>query len=204
MAGFLKGLLDVLKLPEDDESFEEYEQTKEAPVKKASGSNQSVSRSSDTSRAERKPAYSEQRPSASQDNVKKAHTSSNYGTSTYIESHNNSKTLRMERPEGSKVVPLKTIRGFEVCCMKPHNLEDSQDICDVLLSGCIAIVNLEDNDLEISQRIMDFISGAVYSANGKLFQISDPIFLIAPDNVDVSGDYDDILAQTGFDVPLIK
>jgi len=52
--------------------------------------------------------------------------------------------------------------------------------------------------------IMDFISGAVYSINGKLFQISDLIFIAAPGSVDVSGDYNDILAQTGYDVPLLN
>ena len=88
--------------------------------------------------------------------------------------------------------------------MKPKNFEDSQDICDVLLSNCVAIVNLEDNDIVVSQRIMDFISGAVYSVNGKLFQISDLIFIAAPGTVDVSGDYNDILAQTGYDVPLLS
>ena len=111
----------------------------------------------------------------------------------------------MERPDGSKVVPIKTTRdGLEVCVMKPKNFEDSQDICDVLLSNCVAIINLEDNDIVVSQRIMDFISGAVYSVNGKLFQISDLIFIAAPGAVDVSGDYNDILAQTGYDVPLLN
>ncbi len=202
MAEFFKKLLDTLKMPEDDDAFEEYvrenenaRSTKKAASAEKSGSSRSVSVKSAPSAA-----------AVGSTPVRKAtHTQSNYGTSTYIEGSSNSKTLRMERPEGSKVVPIRTTSsGLEVCVMKPKSLEDSQDICDVLLSNCVAIVNLEDNDLSLSQRIMDFISGAVYSINGKLFQISDLIFITAPGSVDVSGDYNDILAQSGFDVPILK
>ena len=206
MANFFKQLMDTLKLQDDDESFAAYENSVNSKRKAA----ESSSRSEFSPKASQRPsgAPSTGRSSVSTGDgtqIKKAHSASNYGSSTYIESRNNSKTLRMERPEGSKVVPIKTTRdGLEVCVMKPKNFEDSQDICDVLLSNCVAIVNLEDNDIVVSQRIMDFISGAVYSVNGKLFQISDLIFIAAPGAVDVSGDYNDILAQTGYDVPLLN
>lgn len=204
MAGFFKSLMDSLHLQDDEDSFAEFER------KETARQSRSASRTTEAPAARRTSEQTQTRqtaaPAASDTTqVKRAHTASNYGTATYIESRNNSKTLRMERPEGSKVVPIKTTRdGLEVCVMKPRNFEDSQDICDVLLSNCVAIVNLEDNDLAVSQRIMDFISGAVYSINGKLFQISDLIFIAAPGTVDVSGDYNDILAQTGYDVPLLN
>lgn len=207
MANFFKQLMDTLKLQDDDESFAAYENSVNSK-RKASESSSSRPDFSGKSSSRASGAPVQGRSAASNvdgTQIKKAHSASNYGSSTYIESRNNSKTLRMERPEGSKVVPIKTTRdGLEVCVMKPKNFEDSQDICDVLLSNCVAIVNLEDNDIVVSQRIMDFISGAVYSVNGKLFQISDLIFIAAPGTVDVSGDYNDILAQTGYDVPLLN
>ncbi|MCR5331473.1 MAG: cell division protein SepF [Lachnospiraceae bacterium] len=206
MAEFFKRILETLKMPEDDDTYEDYElenEKKDARSdKKAVGSERPSSRSTSAKTSTAAPTS----PAIGNTPVRKAtHTQSNYGTSTYIEGSSNNKTLRMERPEGSKIVPLKTTSsGLEVCVMKPKSLEDSQDICDVLLSNCVAIVNLEDNDLALSQRIMDFISGAVYSINGKLFQISNLIFITAPGSVDVSGDYNDILAQSGFDVPILK
>ncbi|MBR4725788.1 MAG: cell division protein SepF [Lachnospiraceae bacterium] len=204
MAEFFKKLFDTLKMPDDDDAFDEYELENEKKShrteKKAAGMEKSSPRTSSA----KAPAPASSNIGSSP--VRKAtHTQSNYGTSTYIEGSSNNKTLRMERPEGSKVVPLRTTSsGLEVCVMKPKSLEDSQDICDVLLSNCVAIVNLEENELALSQRIMDFISGAVYSINGKLFQISNLIFITAPGSVDVSGDYNDILAQSGFDVPILK
>lgn len=203
MAGFFKSLMDSLKLQDEDEAFEDYERSTRSEKAVREDKPKKVQEPVD------KPV--QQRPSASTtgeggSQVRKAFSASNYNTTTYIESRGSGKTLRMERDGGrSKVVPIRTTSaGLEVCVMKPKNFDDSQDICDVLLSNCVAIINLEDNELALSQRIMDFIYGAVYSINAKFFQISDRIFIAAPSGVDVSGDYNDILAQTGYDTPILN
>lgn len=115
------------------------------------------------------------------------------------------RTSKMERTSSNKIVPIRTTtKGLEVCIMKPISFDDSKDICDMLLSGRAAVVNLEGFDVDVAQRIMDFISGSVYSMNGKLHQISSYIFIVSPDNVDISGDYLDLLPDTGFEVPTLN
>lgn len=112
---------------------------------------------------------------------------------------------RTERLNNGKVVPLRTTaKGLEVCIMKPTTFEDSQDICDMLLSGRAAVINLEGFDVELAQRVMDFVSGSVYAMNGRLHQISSYIFIISPETVDISGDYLDIIRQDGFGVPTLN
>lgn len=112
------------------------------------------------------------------------------------------RTTRMERTTNNKIVPIRTTtRGLEVCIMKPSSFEDSQDICDMLLTGRAVVVNLEGFDPDDAQRIMDFISGAVYAINGKLHQISRYIFIFSPDTIDISGDYLDLVPMEGFGVP---
>ena len=116
-------------------------------------------------------------------------------------------TSRMERTTNNKIVPIRTTpRGLEVSIMKPTSFEDSQDICDMLLTGRAAVVNLEGFDPDEAQRVMDFISGCVYAINGKLHQISKYIFIFSPDNIDISGDYKELVANTdiGFGVPTIN
>lgn len=113
---------------------------------------------------------------------------------------------RMERTSNNKIVPIRTTqKGMEVCIMKPVSFEDSQDICDMLLSGTAAVVNLEGFDPDDAQRIMDFISGCVYAIGGKLHQISKYIFIFSPDTIDISGDYQDLVSDNfGFGVPTIN
>lgn len=121
------------------------------------------------------------------------------------------KKERVQRPErpttSNRVVPLRSAsssRALEVSIMKPTRFDDSQDICDMLVDERATVVNLEGIDLALAQRIMDFISGAVYALNGKIHQISNLIFIISPENVDISGDYLSYVEQNGFEVPTLN
>ena len=126
--------------------------------------------------------------------------------------YSESKRERVQRPErqtttAGRVVPLRSASAskvWEVSIMKPTRFDDSQDICDMLLDERATVVNLEGIDLALAQRIMDFISGAVYALNGKIHQISNLIFIISPENVDISGDYLSYVEQNGFEVPTLN
>lgn len=83
--------------------------------------------------------------------------------------------------------------NMEVCVVKPSSVDDSREITETLLSGRTVILNLEGMDLEIAQRIIDFVSGATFAISGNLQKISNYIFLVTPTNVDISGDLQDLL-----------
>ena len=54
----------------------------------------------------------------------------------------------------------------------------------------------------IAQRIIDFTSGSCYAINGNLQKISNYIFIITPQSVEISGDFQDIFGGSSFDMPL--
>ena len=112
--------------------------------------------------------------------------------------------LRALRKE--KVTPMRQPKrgadGMEVCVIKPVNVEDSREITDTLLSDRTVVLNLEGLDVDIAQRIIDFTSGSCYAIKGNLQKISQYIFIITPASVDISGDFQDILAGS-FDVPSV-
>lgn len=98
----------------------------------------------------------------------------------------------------NKVTPMRhpaarKSGNMEVCVVKPSSVDDSREITETLLSGRTVILNLEGMDLEIAQRIIDFISGATFAISGNLQKISNYIFLVTPTNVDISGDLQDLL-----------
>lgn len=183
MADLFRNILDKLKLTEEDEDYDDYvSEAEEREIRRAEKLEKKViskQNSYDNQRIdEQYPVVNEQK---------------------------RERTARMERGNSNKVVPIRTTpKGFEVCIMKPVTFEDSQDICDMLLSGRAAVINLEGFDVDLAQRIMDFISGSVYALNGKLHQISSYIFIICPDSVDISGDYLDLIQSDGFEVPTLN
>ncbi len=104
----------------------------------------------------------------------------------------------------SKVVPMRTGRGnMEVCVIKPSSVEEAREISDTLLSGRAVVLNLEGLHVDVAQRIIDFASGSCYSINGNLQKISSYIFIITPESVDISGDFQDFISG-GFDVSSFK
>lgn len=204
MANILKNFLGYLKLGEDDDYDDyvnDYEEKEEAREEKRRSRRDdvddfSMSRTEKAPRPERTPTRSYINKDRDDEELQ-----------IPVSETRKERTQRLERERGSsnKVVPIRTTpKGLEVCIMKPSLFEDSQDICDMLLTGRAAVVNLEGFDPMEAQRIMDFISGCVYAINGKLHQISRYIFIFSPDSVDISGDYLDLVPDEGFGVPTIN
>ena len=78
---------------------------------------------------------------------------------------------------------------MEVCVIKPTSVEDAREITETLLTNRTVVLNVEGLDLEIAQRIIDFTSGSCFAISGNLQKISNYIFIITPPNVDISGDF---------------
>jgi cell division inhibitor SepF len=93
--------------------------------------------------------------------------------------------------------------NFSVCVIKPRDMEDALEIAKMLIAHCTVILNLEGLDLNVSQRIFDFASGACCAIRGNLDKISNYIFVLTPQDVDISGEFQEILTGTfdpGFDL----
>lgn len=72
---------------------------------------------------------------------------------------------------------------MEVTVKRVSSLNDVQEICNFLLMGIVVIINLEPVLNGDQTRIMDFVSGAVYSMNGDLMQVSGYIYIAAPEDI---------------------
>lgn len=92
-----------------------------------------------------------------------------------------------------KVTPVRK-SALEVALVKPSSFDDAKVIVDDLLENKAVVLNMEGINMDVAQRIIDFTSGASYSMNGKLQKISSYIFIITPENVNLTGDFQDLLS----------
>lgn len=97
---------------------------------------------------------------------------------------------RVSNIQGGNVVSLPGIGGNKMIVYRPVSYEDTQNIIDNLKSRKPVIVNMEQIEVETAQRILDFMSGACYAVDGKVYKVSSRIFLVAPANYDVIGNSD--------------
>lgn len=97
------------------------------------------------------------------------------------------------RRHQNKVVNIHSASSFKVVVTQPETFDDAQSACDHLKNKKPVIVNLEELDKDLAQRIIDFLSGAVYGLDGNIQKVSNGIFVVAPNNVDIMGDFKDEL-----------
>ena len=67
----------------------------------------------------------------------------------------------------------------------PKSYDDVQTIIDHLKTGESVILNLKDVPRSNAQRILDFISGAIYAVSGSIYPIEDGLFALTPDGVNI-------------------
>ena len=87
------------------------------------------------------------------------------------------------------VYSINTNVQMQVVVIQPTCYEDAQQICDQVKAKKPVVVNLEQVEYPIAQRIMDFLSGTCYSLEGSIQRVANNIFVIAPENVEISGEF---------------
>ena len=113
-----------------------------------------------------------------------------------------------EAPETeNRVIPFhgKQEEGDSVKVIKPQEFNEAQLVAEYLKDGKTIVVNLEGIEISQAQRIIDFIGGASFAVDGSLKAISNNIFIVAPGNIEVSGDLrDEIIRESMLSPELTK
>ncbi len=97
----------------------------------------------------------------------------------------------------NKVVKIHTTAQLKLVVMQPESFEDAREIANHLKNKKPVVINLESVERNAAQRIVDFLSGAVYALDGNIQKVANGIFLIAPYNVGIMGDFKDELRSKG-------
>ena len=108
---------------------------------------------------------------------------------------------RVERPSRPQAVPAVDGALSQVHLVVPRGFNDAKQIADRFKRSVPVIVNLQDADVELSKRLIDFASGLTYALNGTMQRIADKVFLLTPKNVEVSAEDRQRLVEQGFFSP---
>jgi cell division inhibitor SepF len=101
------------------------------------------------------------------------------------ESVRESSSKRKQAP----VVSIHTQKQVRVMLVEPVSFEEAQGIAEHLKARKSVILNLERTDPDLSQRLVDFVSGTTYALGGNMQKVGNGIFLFVPNNVDISGEF---------------
>ena len=80
----------------------------------------------------------------------------------------------------------------------PKSFNDVQDVADKFKETIPVILNLQAADTDLSKRLIDFASGLTYALDGGMQRIADKVFLLTPQNVEVSAEERARILEKGF------
>jgi cell division inhibitor SepF len=103
-----------------------------------------------------------------------------------------------------RVVPLSSAGrrgGTQVSVFSPRSYQDVVEIADALRNRQVVIVNLQNADRTLLQRVVDFTSGVAYTIDGKIQKLAESIYLVVPAGivVNTAGLRDSMMADGTFD-----
>lgn len=108
-----------------------------------------------------------------------------------------SPSLSSSTNKKNKIVNIHTNTQMKVVIYEPTEFEETPIIVDNLKSRKPVIINLEDLDQDLAKKIFDFLNGAVYALDGQIQKVSHGIFILAPSNIDISGNFREELRNKG-------
>lgn len=75
--------------------------------------------------------------------------------------------------------------------IRSNDYSDARTVADHILSNRAVLLNLENCNKEMAQRILDFLSGVVYSQGGDLQRVAHSTYAVTPRNVGLQGELAD-------------
>src|SRR5262249_4765064 len=110
-------------------------------------------------------------------------------------------TAEERRPRRSRRRPGSGGNGGGVASMHvvtPRSFNDAQQVADEFKRSKPVIINLQSTDRELSKRLIDFSSGMTYALGGGMQRIAQGIFLLTPEDVEVSAEEKARILEGGF------
>jgi cell division inhibitor SepF len=94
-----------------------------------------------------------------------------------------------EEEADGRVVPISQAgrrSGTEVSVYSPRAFQDVMEVANSLRNRQVVIVNLQNADRALLQRVVDFTSGVAYTIDGKMQKLAEAIYLVVPAGIVVN------------------
>lgn len=75
--------------------------------------------------------------------------------------------------------------------VRSSDYSDARTVADHILGNRAVLLNLENCNKDMAQRILDFLSGVVYAQGGDLQRVAHSTYAVTPRNVGLQGELND-------------
>ena len=101
----------------------------------------------------------------------------------------------------NKIYTYNASTTLHLVVNRPKKLSDTAEIAELYKNKTTVILMLNNTNKDIATRIIDFLGGVSYITGGEIKRIADTTYVLAPYNVDISGEFiDEISNISGEDI----
>jgi cell division inhibitor SepF len=113
---------------------------------------------------------------------------------------------RLRRPVDSSAVAVEsTVRTITtrpatgtIHRAEPRRFNEARELGERFKDGVPVIMNLQQTEDAIARRLVDFASGLVFAQDGKIELVANRVYLLTPNDVEVSAEERERLREGGF------
>lgn len=88
-------------------------------------------------------------------------------------------------PTPTNVKPLRREGERSIMTVTPRTYNEAKPIGDAFRNDTPVIMNLESMSESEARRMVDFASGLIYALNGSIERVTNRVFLLTPESVDL-------------------
>lgn len=108
-------------------------------------------------------------------------------------------TLQQRRPvQAAQAAAHAMPDQYRITTLHPRSYNDAKTIGLEFREGTPVVMNLTEMDDADAKRIVDFAAGLVFGQRGTIERVTNKVFLLSPQNVDVGAETKARVAEGGF------
>ena len=88
--------------------------------------------------------------------------------------------------------------GYRITTLHPHSYNDARTIGEHFREGTPVIMNLSEMDDNDAKRLVDFAAGLIFGLRGRIERVTNKVFLLSPEHVEVTAEDKARIAEGGF------
>ena len=88
--------------------------------------------------------------------------------------------------------------GYRITTLHPHSYNDARAIGEHFRTGTPVIMNLTEMDDTDAKRLVDFSAGLIFGLHGRLERVTNKVFLLSPEHIEVTAEDKARIVEGGF------
>ncbi len=99
----------------------------------------------------------------------------------------------------SRPMPVPSLEdGYRITTLHPHSYNDARAIGENFREGTPVIMNLTEMDDTDAKRLVDFAAGLIFGLHGRIERVTNKVFLLSPEHVEVTAEDRARIVEAGF------